>query len=75
MTLIVATKSCEDYFGIHQKHGQYFRPPSSICTECRCNNGEQSHCVVIQCQKPTCENYKQVQGTCCDYTCAGMCGL
>jgi len=62
-------RSCEDYFGNFRHHGDYFKPPDSICNECLCDNGMSTKCISIQCAKPTCSDYKQVTGKCCEYVC------
>lgn len=62
-------KPCVDILGNTQAHGVYFTPPSSVCMQCRCNNGAKVSCITIECQRPSCKNFKQVPGKCCDYTC------
>lgn len=67
--LISELKPCVDILGNTQAHGVYFTPPSSVCMQCRCNNGAKVSCITIECQRPSCKNFKQVPGKCCDYTC------
>ena len=53
--------------------GQYFSPfGKDTCEKCKCLAGKAVGCFFEKCpQLPNCGQYKQVEGTCCDFECLG----
>ena len=51
--------------------GQYFTPfGKDTCEKCKCLAGKAVGCFFEKCpQLPNCGQYKQVEGTCCDFEC------
>jgi len=49
--------------------GERFVSSYDPCETCECGDDGQISCVTLDCQKPTCDNFVRVKGTCCDYTC------
>ena len=62
--------SCIDIDGKQVKNGDPFVPEGQTsCQHCKCVDGEPDECFIAKCAKPTCDDYKEVAGECCAYTC------
>ena len=53
------------------QNGQYFTPfGRNVCETCKCLAGKAVGCFFEKCpQLPACENYKPVEGKCCEFEC------
>ena len=49
--------------------GEVYNLDESGCTSCKCDKSGLAACIAVKCAAPSCDNYRQIPGKCCEFEC------
>ncbi|RDD38046.1 Papilin [Trichoplax sp. H2] len=49
--------------------GEEYTMDTEGCTRCTCGSNGLTACIAMKCAAPSCSNYRQIPGKCCEFVC------